>query len=356
MNFILRKKVLVVKTSAMKETQKQYSLPILGLRIFSLFLIYLGHSELMIGGGYGAVFFLVLSGYLFVTQFYLRNEELLSFQFFSSRVKKIYPPLCALLILTITYKWIKGLNIDVVQILAALSFTSNYHNALYGHQQNGLGHLWALAVNMQFCFFFPLLFKWLKTASRIQIALILLGCFSLFYRMILALKGWGSPSYLYNSFETRGDALALGALCAFWQSKEGSQKMIDILQNPFVILKNVTAIFLLGRLSSIDRFVFGQPLMALGYSLLIVQVSRLKFSFLTKSQLEMISVFCLWFYLFHPWGLAIGKKLPLEKTFQTLSGAIILILFFIGFYWGKKKIGMQTKKISPLAARIFDEI
>ena len=329
----------------MNEAKEQHSLPILVLRIFSLFLIYLGHSELKVGAGYGAVFFLVLSGYLFVTQFHLAEKELSIYKFFNSRLKKIYPALCALLILTLITKWFKGMPIDVVQILAALSFTSNYHNALFGHQQNGLGHLWALAVNMQFCLLFPFIFKWQKSLSKIQITLVLLAIFSITYRLFLALKGWGSTSYLYNSFETRADALSLGALSAIWQNKESSQKIISFLKRPLIILVNLISIFFLGRLNLLDRFVFGQPLMALGYCLLIIQVSGWHFSILSKARFKMISLFCLWFYLFHPWGLAMGKKLPLPLVFQTIGGAIVLVLLFACFFWARNLWPEQTTKV-----------
>ena len=335
----------MVKSSAMKNTNEQHSLPILGLRIFSLFLIYLGHSELKFGGGYGAVFFLVLSGYLFVKQFHLADKDLSILIFFNTRVKKIYPALCVLLVLTLITKWFKAMPIDVVQILSAISFTSNYHNALFGHQQNGLGHLWALAVNMQFCLLFPIIFKWQKSESKIQIALIFLAAFSIAYRASLALKGWGSTSYLYNSFETRADALSLGALCAFWQIKKGSQHLIHFLKRPLLVLLNLIAIFLLGRLNPQDKFVFGQPLMALSYCVLIIQVSGFYFSFLSKAQFKMISLFCLWFYLFHPWGLAIGKKLSLPLFFQTIGGAILLVSFFGLFYWARNLWREQTTKV-----------
>lgn len=321
---------------------------IIWLRMLAVFFVYLGHSQLHICGGYGAVFFLTLSGYIFTRLFlkdqFENNETFLSV-FILKRLQKILPVLTVLVGIGLIAKFILHLPIDYIQILSVFTFTTNYYNAIEGHLNNGFAHLWTLSVHMQFCFFYFLTFKYFKEKKSLNLFLagVILACLG--YRCFLVLMKWGSDPYIYNSFETRMDALALGALFALNIKYFHEHKFWPKLRHPWAFVLNLIGIYFAGKLTLEWRDSIGFFIQSILYCVLIYQVLGLEKNLGEVKYYNLLNLLCFWFYFFHPWGFSIGHYLPFSTTWQTIFGAIILIIIMILFFFIKEKAKKEFKVV-----------
>ena len=170
-------------------------------------------------GGYGVSIFMVLSGFLITMLFereWRRAASLDLPRFWTRRVVRLVPAYAvyvALVLLEDAYMgraWPPGL------LSSASTFTVNYFNARNGHPSTSLAHTWTLSLEQQFYLVWPLVFMALRPRGLERVRAVLLG-------VIVAVVSWrcvyffglhGSMAWLWNSFETRADALAVGCLLA----------------------------------------------------------------------------------------------------------------------------------------------
>lgn len=204
-----------------------------GLRALAVLAVIAYHLNLgwAPGGLLGVGVFFVLSGYLITGILLVQWEKSGSVDlkdFWLRRLRRLLPALLAMLAGVIVWAVLcapdrlAGLGRE---ILAALSYTSNWH--LIFHQvsyfesfgpPSPLGHLWSLAVEGQFYVFWPLLLiaglrflprrKWV-VAGTLVLALISAAAMALLYT-----PGY-DPSRVYYGTDTRVFALLTGAILAF---------------------------------------------------------------------------------------------------------------------------------------------
>jgi len=164
----------------MAPAQQVYRPDIDGLRAISILLVVLYHGfpKVVPGGFIGVDVFFVISGYLITSQIYGQTKAgSFSFlSFYARRIRRIFPPLIAVLIFVGVYGYFRlNLN-DFTQlykhIAAGSVFISNFvlwQEAGYFDQQSSLKpllHLWSLAIEEQFYLLWPLLVVALTAVSR----------------------------------------------------------------------------------------------------------------------------------------------------------------------------------------------
>lgn len=333
---------------------------IIWLRILALFLVYLGHSELRLGGGYGATFFLTLSGYIF-TRLFLQDQnyerEVIFSDFLSQRLLKLFPTLTVLVIVSIFTKSALHLKIDFLQVLSVLTFTSNYYNSYYGHPNNGLAHLWSLSVYMQFIILYFIMFQYLKSRKNLTWFFILISLLCLGYRILLVTMHLGTSSYIYNSLETRIDALSIGALLALNIEYFYENNFFSWLKHPLALGVNLVLIYFIGQMTPYWKNSFGFFIHAFLYGLLIYQTLNYNIFLIRNSYYKVLSLLCFWFYFFHPWAFIVGHKLPFDQVWQILMGALSLILSMTAFILFREKFKMifysLEKKCKKLTGWLF---
>jgi peptidoglycan/LPS O-acetylase OafA/YrhL len=146
-----------------------YRAEIDGLRALAVLAVILFHAGLGVQGGYvGVDVFFVISGYL-ITGLILQDMEQGKFSlraFWERRIRRIMPPLVAMLLVTLAAGWLlllaedfKELGQSAVAQALLLSNVFLWRESGYFEQSADLKpllHTWSLAVEEQFYLFFPL--------------------------------------------------------------------------------------------------------------------------------------------------------------------------------------------------------
>lgn len=147
----------------------KYRVDIDGLRAFAVVSVILFHAfpNFLPGGFVGVDVFFVISGYL-ITGIIARNIALGRFsfvEFYERRIRRIFPALIVVLVVTIFFGWHTQLLHEFKQlgkhVAAASVFMSNL--LLYGEsgyfdtvaETKPLLHLWSLSIEEQFYLIFP---------------------------------------------------------------------------------------------------------------------------------------------------------------------------------------------------------
>ena len=178
------------------------------------------------GGFVGVDIFFVISGYL-ITSIIMRELESNEFilrKFWSRRIKRIFPSLLVMLLVSTIFIWMissEYVKYEFLKNLAkAATFTSNIgysqtQNYFDGQGQNALLHLWSLAIEEQFyllwpivCLFFFKLNKKLLIFFSYLVAVLSFSA-NLFFVFYFETKSFA----FYNTF-TRIWELMIGALLA----------------------------------------------------------------------------------------------------------------------------------------------
>src|SRR5450759_2378891 len=198
-----------------------------GIRALAVFVVILYHSGVVtnVPGDLGVTAFFVLSGFLItwlLDKEYDRTGTVSLKEFYIRRTLRIFPAYYVFIVLSLGadavlgHPWSKGL------IASAFSYTVNYYNAFLGHPSTSVAHAWSLAVEEQFYLLWPITFLALrrKASSALrQQALVSAILFVLIWRSALFLLAHVRPSYVYNAFDARADALAVGCFMAL--AREG---------------------------------------------------------------------------------------------------------------------------------------
>src|SRR5258708_5916886 len=189
-----------------------------GLRALAVVLVITTHFGAGVPLALVSVFF-VLSGFV-ITWLLLREQDstgsISLSGFYARRVVRILPAYYVFVVLSIALHWMRGDSRIAPAAIPALFYYTNYFNALHGHPASSVAHAWSLAVELQFYVIAPVAF--LLLAARGRRALLLGAAFA-----IAGVAAWRSfaflwlglgPSYAYNAFDCRFDALAAGCLLA----------------------------------------------------------------------------------------------------------------------------------------------
>lgn len=212
-----------------------------GLRAVAVGLVVIFHAfpELVKGGFVGVDVFFIISGYLISTILYsnLKNNTFSFFDFYSRRVKRIFPALVTVLVFCFAMGWISLFPDEMStlgkHIYSGAAFISNF--VLWSESgyfdtaahTKPLLHLWSLGVEEQFYILWPLVLFicWRKRVN--------LGVVTGVVLLISFLANVGhvhsDPSAAYYSPLTRFWEMLLGSLLA-WASVSSAWLNSKILQ------------------------------------------------------------------------------------------------------------------------------
>ena len=161
-----------------------------GLRAFAVLSVVAFHAfpAWLKGGFVGVDIFFVISGFLITSHIFKKLDEgKFSFtDFFSRRIKRIFPALIVVILTSLIFGWFVLLADEYSQlgkhIAGSAVFISNFIFASevgyfdYESELKPMLHLWSLAVEEQFYIFWPLCL-WLALKVRINLLLLTLVFF-----------------------------------------------------------------------------------------------------------------------------------------------------------------------------------
>lgn len=198
-----------------------------GLRAVAVLAVVVFHAfpKSMPGGFIGVDIFFVISGYLISTIIFnsLDEGKFSLAEFYTRRIKRIFPALIAVLLVCLSFGWFALLDEEYRQlgkhIAAGASFASNL--VLWGEagyfdnsaDTKPLLHLWSLGIEEQFYIIWPILL-WASWRCRLNLIFIILcGVLLSFY---LNLKGiTKDATATFYSPQTRFWELIVGSLLAW---------------------------------------------------------------------------------------------------------------------------------------------
>lgn len=188
--------------------------------------LYHGWPNWFVGGFIGVDVFFVISGYL-ITSIILTQLETNAFSiadFYSRRVRRIFPALLLVLLATLGFGWLTLLSGEFQQVgkhtAAGGSFISNlvlWHESGYFDNSattKPLLHLWSLGVEEQFYFLWPLIL-WLVFKKRMNFLLVTAVIFAISMASNILTVGT-DPSAAFFSPLTRFWELMAGGMAAYW--------------------------------------------------------------------------------------------------------------------------------------------
>lgn len=220
------------------------------LRVFGISLVVIYHifKEFLPAGFLGVNIMFVLSGFL--VSFHLLNEvyktdDIDLKTYYKKRYRRIYPGVLFMVFVVSLMAIFVNRDYTVHyfdQVLAALSFTSNYYEILTGgsYESQFISHLflhtWFLAIEVHFYLLWPLLIKFIygrsQKASNVKktfsnrffaISLIL---YLITFTLTIVLTGLGKNiSFIYFADFTRLSSFFLGAFVACFVKRFGFRKI-----------------------------------------------------------------------------------------------------------------------------------
>jgi len=202
----------------MHSNEPNYRADIDGLRAVAVLFVLIFHAfpSLLPGGFTGVDIFFVISGFLIsgIVIDGLSDSTFSFLQFYTRRIKRIFPALIVVLVFVFSVSWLILLGEEYKQlglhIAAGASFVSNFvfwHEAGYfdnAAQTKPLLHLWSLGIEEQFYVIWPLL---LAVTWKMR------GSF-LYMVLGVAFFSFASSTYLVNTDST---AAFYSSLSRFWE-------------------------------------------------------------------------------------------------------------------------------------------
>jgi peptidoglycan/LPS O-acetylase OafA/YrhL len=196
------------------------------IRVLACVSVVIAHSPLWPGrfGGHGVTMFMVLSGFV-ITLLLRREWEWGSTvdvrAFWARRLLRLVPAYFAYVAFVMLIDLARGRTWSLGLLGATMTFTVNYYNAVLGHPPSPVAHTWSLSVEQQFYLVWPLVFLAVRPWGRSRLVRVLVATIVAvaLWRSILFFQLGASMSWIWNAFETRADALAMGCLLAVcWEA------------------------------------------------------------------------------------------------------------------------------------------
>ncbi|MDR0921857.1 MAG: acetyltransferase [Lactobacillales bacterium] len=250
-----------------------------GIRTIAVIGVILYHlaPNVMKGGYLGVPVFFVLSGYLItdlLRQEFAKTKKIDVIGFYERRMKRLYPGLVAMLVLSSAYITLfqqNLLNNLRGVVISSLTYMNNWWQIAKGESyfnrfanESPFSHIWSLAVEGQYYFVWPLLFlllvKLLRNGKKIFQWLFVLSIFSAVLMAVLFHPGQ-DPTRVYYGTDTRLFSIFLGSALAFiwpsWHLKEEvppeTKKTLNIIGAVAVVLLILSFFFLGDNLSFVYR-------------------------------------------------------------------------------------------------------
>lgn len=163
-------------------THPKYRADIDGLRAIAVLSVVIFHAfpKLLVGGFIGVDIFFVISGFLISTIIMgsLEQNSFSFIEFYSRRIKRIFPALLLVLIASFVFGWFMLLADEYKQlgkhIAGGAGFVSNFffwnESGYFDNaaETKPLLHLWSLGIEEQFYIIWPLLL-WLSWKNRFSL-------------------------------------------------------------------------------------------------------------------------------------------------------------------------------------------
>ncbi len=317
-----------------------------GLRAAAILLLVIGHAAdgwpllPLVGAvslpvGYAVVMLLVFAGFA-VTNGLLeefdRTGGIALRLFYSRKSVRLFPTLLVFGAVTSIHQWFDGIDVHWTRIPAVLGLVGNYYNglAIEDEHRHSVGHLWSIAVSAQFLVVWSGVLWWGLRSGRERLLAPGLAAVALLaagLRTTLAYLTGVSDLYIYNATETRIDAIAIGALLAVSR------------HDPAVRLR--VQAFLSTRLlpwiagATIALSVTGEPAYRLGPGLTVEAIctavllgalldrSNAGGWMLTAAPLRAVGVVSFSLFVWHLYGIEIGRRLAPENEVAALVIALI---------------------------------
>ena len=220
-----------------KQNKNRYISGLNGLRSMAVIGVIFYHlfPSQMRGGYLGVAVFYIISGYLItdhLRQEWQSTQKINLKDFYLRRLKRLYPALLAVLVISTAYITLFQRNLLVNLrgiVFSSLTYTNNWWQIERGlsyfdrfTNESPFTHLWSLAVEGQNYLIWPLVFlglmKFVKKKKRINQFLLLATLISAVLMGLLFTPG-SDPSRVYYGTDTRLFSLWLGNLLAFiWPS------------------------------------------------------------------------------------------------------------------------------------------
>ena len=331
--------------STLEEVMGRRHLPALdGLRWVAVLVVMVYHfGWKAVPGDLGVSGFFVLSGFL-ITWLLLREHErtgTISLRdFYVRRTLRIFPAYYAFVAICVGLDLLRGDERVQPVILPALTYTVNYYNALHGHPTNSMTHAWSLAVEEQFYLLWPFLFMLAIRFGRRGVARVLVGAVVavLAWRAWLFLGNSVGDAYVYNAFDTRFDNLAVGCLLAVVLTAPALVRRLGALPSPAWAPLVTVALLVTSRSLISDRWHYsaGFTVDALLVAVLIIQLLTLHehpaWRWLDHPTVKYLGLLSYPLYLYHGYGISIGRRLPLAEPLQLAASIGLSVAIAAGSY------------------------
>jgi peptidoglycan/LPS O-acetylase OafA/YrhL len=224
-----------------------------GLRAISILLVVGYHAQpwLVPGGFIGVDIFFVISGFL-ITRIILSQVRTNTFsfmEFYSRRIRRIFPALIVVLAVTYLIGWFvllpEGFSMLGKSIAAGAAFVSNlFQLRQVGYfapdaAENPLLHLWSLGIEEQFYIFWPptLLFVFGSKRCGVWMAAVVAVSFGFSLMIFLGYKEWS----FYSPIPRAWELLAGGIVAYYIDAPKHEKRSFAHLENVPAML-GVTAI------------------------------------------------------------------------------------------------------------------
>ncbi len=204
------------------------------MRAISVLLVILGHLGIpYMPDGHGVMIFFVISGFL-ITWLLLKENETTGTvslrDFYIRRMLRLFPAFYVFWIVYVALAVLFKHESYWAQYFSAFFYVSNYYSAIVKPDHMALAHTWSLAVEEQFYVLWPWLFfryrNDLKALTYILSSLIVLGWI---YRLCLWFWFQASHVWMFCSFDTRMDQLAVGCLLAILLKRRAGEEVFGRL-------------------------------------------------------------------------------------------------------------------------------
>ena len=337
-------------------TVLKYRSDIDGLRAVAVLgvVIYHAFPWVIPGGFIGVDIFFVISGYLISGILYKgHREENFSFkEFYARRIRRLFPALITMLVITMAYGWLILLPDEFEQLGKHVAAGTLFIQNIIFWQESGyfdtaaslkpLLHLWSLAVEEQFYIFFPpiLLLIWKKKWPLAAIMGVLL-LVSMAGNLWMSGHGGVADFFLtpYRAWEFLG-----GSLLAWWHYDRGHEEEVPAYREALSWGGLVLLILGMAFIHTGDPYPGWRAIIPVVGTLLLMEGGRSAWvnrQILSNPAVVWIGLISYPLYLFHWPALAFVHIVKGESPKPVyLADALIisLILTVLTYYFIEKKI------------------
>ena len=336
-----------------------------GLRAVAVFVVIAYHFfGAPIPGDLGVSAFFVLSGFL-ITWLLLKEYDAdgtISLRnFYTRRVLRIFPAYYFFITVSFLIDYLRGDRWEGARGLSALFYVVNYYNAAHGHPSTSIAHAWSLGIEEQFYALWPLVLLMLIRRGRahaLGILAVVIAAVAAWRSFLYLDLGVGTP-YVYNAFDTRFDNLAVGCFLALGAGEPWLLRFARAAARSTLLPLVTLVLLMLSRCATSASYHYsvGFTVDAVLVSVLLVQLLFLHrhalWSWLEHPVARYLGVISYPLYLWHVWGLGVGKWLhvvPLAGQFA--AGVAVCIAVASASYFAIETPFLALKRRFSGGARI----